>query len=104
MNRRAVFQIERPTSPRRTVPSGLSPSTAAGVNYHVPARKAPDDVALAWELAVAAHPRLRRFEADRIYIAIGVGDAFDAIDALINAIARDRIEIDFFLLNRNSTE
>jgi hypothetical protein len=59
----------------------------------VPARKAPYDAALAWELAAAAHPYLSRCEADRIYIAIGIGDAFDAIDALITAIARDRIRL-----------
>lgn len=59
----------------------------------VPARRAPDDVALAWELAAATHPHLSRCEADRIYIAIGIGDAFDAIDALITAIARDRIRL-----------
>jgi hypothetical protein len=59
----------------------------------VPPRKVPDDAALAWELAAAAHPHLSRCEADRIYVAIGVGDAFDAIDALITAIARDRIRL-----------
>jgi hypothetical protein len=58
-----------------------------------PARKAPDDAALAWELAAAAHPHLSRSEADRIYIAIGIGETFTAIDALITAIARDRITL-----------
>jgi hypothetical protein len=59
----------------------------------VPSRRPLNDAALAWELATAAHPHLSRCEADRIYIAIGVGDAFDAIDALISAIARDRIRL-----------
>ena len=52
-----------------------------------------NDAALAWELAAAARPHLSRCEADRIYIAIGIGDAFDAIDALITAITRDRIRL-----------
>ena len=46
---------------------------------------------MAWELAAAAHPHLSRVDADRIYIAIGVGDTFEAIDALLTAIARDGI-------------
>lgn len=57
-----------------------------------PLRKAPDDEALAWELAAAARPHLNR-GADRIYIAIGIGDTFEAIDTLITAIARDRIPL-----------
>jgi hypothetical protein len=55
--------------------------------------KAPDDDALAFELAAAARPHLSRVDADRFYIAIGVGDTFEAIDALITAIARDRIPL-----------
>lgn len=58
-----------------------------------PVRRAPDDDALAWELAAVARPHLSRAEADRIYIAIGVGDVFEAIDALLTAIARDRIPL-----------
>lgn len=58
-----------------------------------PARKAPDDAALAWELAAAAHPHLSRVDADRIYTALGIGETFAAIDALITAIARDRIPL-----------
>jgi hypothetical protein len=58
-----------------------------------PSTRPLNDAALAWELAAAAHPHLSRCEADRIYIAIGIGDAFDAIDALITAIARDRIRL-----------
>lgn len=53
-----------------------------------------NDTALAWELAAAARPHLSRVEADPIYIAIGVGDTFDAIDALITAIALRRIPVD----------
>jgi hypothetical protein len=45
---------------------------------------------LAWELAAAAHPHLSRVDADRIYTALGIGETFAAIDALITAIARDR--------------
>jgi hypothetical protein len=58
-----------------------------------PSTRPLNDAALAWELAAAAHPHLSRCEADRIYIAIGIGDAFDAIDALITAITRDRIRL-----------
>ncbi|CAN5731088.1 hypothetical protein BH09ACT8_BH09ACT8_58520 [soil metagenome] len=60
---------------------------------NAPARRAPDDDAVAWELAAAAHPHLSRVDADRIYIAIGVGDTFEAIDALLTALARDRIPL-----------
>ena len=45
-----------------------------------PVRKAPDDHALAWALAAVAHPYLSRPDADRIYIAIGIGETFAAID------------------------
>lgn len=58
-----------------------------------PASKAPDDTALAWELAAAARPHMSRTEADDIHIAIGIGETFDAIDALITAIARERIPV-----------
>ena len=58
-----------------------------------PSTRPLNDAALAWELAAAAHPHLSRYEADRIYIAIGIGEAFDAIDALITAITRDRIRL-----------
>lgn len=56
-----------------------------------PVRRAPDDDALAWELAAVARPHLSRPDADRIYIAIGVGEVFEAIDALLTVLARDRI-------------
>ncbi len=56
-------------------------------------RKAPDDDALAWELAAAARPHLSRPDADRIYIAIGIGETFTAIDALLTAIARQAIPL-----------
>lgn len=58
-----------------------------------PVRKAPDDHAVAWQLAAAAHPHLNRVDADRIYIDIGVGDTFDAIAALLTVIARDHIPL-----------
>jgi hypothetical protein len=58
-----------------------------------PSTRPLNDAALAWELAAAARTQLSRSEADRIYIAIGIGDAFDAIDALITAITRDRIRL-----------
>ena len=64
---------------------------------------APDDATLAWELAAAARPHLGRFEADRIYIAIGIGETFAAIDTLITAIARDRIALGEDLLATTST-
>lgn len=58
-----------------------------------PVRKAPDDAALAWELAAAARPFLSRVDADRIYITLGIGETFTAIDALITAIARNHIPV-----------
>jgi hypothetical protein len=41
------------------------------------ARLAPPigDADLAWQLATAAHAHLSRPEADRIYVALGVGEA-----------------------------
>jgi hypothetical protein len=59
----------------------------------MPASKLPDGTALAWELATAARPQLSNVEADRIYIGIGIGEAFDAIEALITVIARKRIPV-----------
>lgn len=61
---------------------------------NAPLRRAPNDGAVAWELAAVARPHLNRVDADRIYIAIGVGDTFEAIDALLTVIARDRIPLD----------
>ena len=57
------------------------------------ASKAPDDDAVAWQLAAAARPHLSRADADRIYIHIGVGDTFDAIAALLTVIARDHLPL-----------
>jgi hypothetical protein len=54
---------------------------------------APSSTGLAWELAAAARPYLCRLEADPIYIAIGIGETFDAIDALITTIVRQRIPV-----------
>jgi hypothetical protein len=59
----------------------------------VPARRTPDDNALAWALASVATPHLTRRESDRIYIAIGVGETCAAIHDLITAIARGRIPL-----------
>jgi hypothetical protein len=56
-------------------------------------RQSPDDVALAWELAATARPYLSRVDADRIYITLGIGETFTAIDALITAIARNHIPL-----------
>ncbi|CAN5641233.1 hypothetical protein BH09ACT8_BH09ACT8_60890 [soil metagenome] len=58
-----------------------------------PGRKAPDDAALAWELAATARPYLSRVDADRIYITLGIGETFAAIDALITVIARNHIPV-----------
>lgn len=58
-----------------------------------PVRKAPDDAALAWELAATARPYLSRVDADRIYITLGIGETFAAIEALITAIARNHIPL-----------
>jgi hypothetical protein len=53
----------------------------------------PDDGALAFELAAAARPHLSRADADRIYIAIGVGETYAAIAALLAVIARNQIRL-----------
>ncbi|MHA0290033.1 tryptophanase [Mycobacteroides abscessus subsp. abscessus] len=63
-----------------------------------PVRKAPDDAALAWELAATAHPYLSRVDADRIYITLGIGETFAAIEALITAIARNQIPLNHDLV------
>jgi hypothetical protein len=54
---------------------------------------APDDAALAWELAATANPHLGKYELDRIYVLIGIGETFAAIEVLITVIVRDRIVI-----------
>ena len=59
-----------------------------------PVRQAPDDAALAWELAATARPYLSRIDADRIYITLGIGETFAAIEALITAIACNDIPLD----------
>ena len=56
-------------------------------------RRAPDDDAVAWALAAAARTHLSRADADRIYIAIGIGETFEAIDALLTAIAQHRVPL-----------
>ncbi len=63
-----------------------------------PVRQAPDDAALAWELAANARPYLSRVDADRIYITLGIGETFAAIDALITAIARNAIPLNHDLV------
>jgi len=59
----------------------------------VPAKSAPDDAALAWALAATAHPHLSRIDADPIYIALGIGETFAAIDALLTVLARNHIPL-----------
>jgi hypothetical protein len=58
-----------------------------------PARRTPNDDALAWALASSATPHLAQRECDRIYIAIGVGETFVAIHDLTISIARERIPL-----------
>ncbi len=53
----------------------------------------PNDDSLAWELAAAMRPYLNSHDAHRIYIAIGIGETFEAIDMLITLSARDRIAL-----------
>ena len=55
------------------------------------------------ELAATAHPYLSRVDADRIYIALGIGETFDAIDALITAIARNHIPLSDDLVATTAT-
>jgi hypothetical protein len=50
----------------------------------MPASKLPDGTALAWELATAARPQLSNVEADRIYIAIGIGEVTEEMAATVN--------------------
>ena len=57
-------------------------------------RQPPNDDALAWQLTAAAHPHLSKVEADQIHIAIGIGETFAAIDALITVIARHQVPLD----------
>ena len=49
--------------------------------------------ALAWELAATARPHLSRVDADRIFIPLGIGETFAAIDALITVIAQNQIPL-----------
>lgn len=65
---------------------------------NAPVRKAPDDAALAWELAATARPYLSRVEADGIYITLGIGETFAAIEALITAISGKCISLSDDLL------
>lgn len=58
-----------------------------------PVPKAPDDAALAWELAATARPYLSRAEADGIFITLGIGETFAAIDALITALAANHVPL-----------
>lgn len=48
---------------------------------------------MAWELAATAHPNLGRVEADRTYIALGIGEALAAIEALIAVVAQNHIAL-----------
>jgi hypothetical protein len=59
-----------------------------------------DDVALAWELAASACPHLGRVQNDAIYIQLGIGETFDAIDALISALVVHQIPISAALAAR----
>jgi hypothetical protein len=58
-----------------------------------PAQKAGADDALAWELAAVVCPYLRRADTDDIYIAIGIGETFAAIAALICALVLHQIPV-----------
>jgi hypothetical protein len=44
------------------------------------------DVELAWELAELVHNRLTAIERNNVYIAIGAGDTFTAIEVLLQAV------------------
>jgi hypothetical protein len=59
-----------------------------------PISLAPDDIKLAWALADAARPYLSTPELNEIHISIGVGETFAAIDALVTAVARERLPLD----------
>ena len=55
---------------------------------------APHGDAVGWSLVAAAHSRLRRPAAHHIYIAIGVGDTFDAIELLLAIIVEHHVRLD----------
>lgn len=57
-------------------------------------RQPPNDDALAWQLIAAVRSHLSKVEADQIHIAIGIGETFAAIDALITTIARHQVPLD----------
>lgn len=88
----------RRACPPSTVGTGQDQTIAKGgrvsTSRKPPVRKAPDDAALAWELAATARPYLSRIDADRIYITLGIGETFAAIEALITAIACNDIPLD----------
>jgi hypothetical protein len=52
-----------------------------------------EEAELAWALARVADPHLNAVERNRVYVAIGVGDIFGAIDFLIRAVVRQRLAL-----------
>jgi len=66
-------------------------------------RLAPDADAVAWALAAVANPHLSRTRRDPIYIALGIGETFSAIEDLITFIANERIPLSDDLVAAVST-
>jgi hypothetical protein len=60
----------------------------------LPRTIAPDDTKLAWALAETARAHLTTSESNQIYIAIGIGESFAAIDVLLTAILREQLRLD----------
>jgi hypothetical protein len=52
-----------------------------------------DEANLAWELASAAKPHLGADDRDRIFVAIGAGETFEAMRMLIKFLAVKRIPV-----------
>ena len=75
----------------------FTPDSAAAM------RRAPDADALAWALAAVAAPHLGRTHRDRVYIALGIGETFAAIEDLITLIAAHRIPLSGDLMATVST-
>ena len=55
---------------------------------------------LAWELIEMAHPLLSDRARAELFIAIGAGSSFQAIDALLETIAREGLPVPAKLLVR----
>lgn len=58
-----------------------------------PSRRPPSAFDLALDLAAVARPHLTKTEANDVYVTIGVGETFAAIEALLTVITRAGIPL-----------